>query len=60
MELEIPFECPQCKKRFPQNLTDYAPGTRRLCASCGRETILTPDGLQSFCASLESFCRQPH
>ncbi|BCA80722.1 hypothetical protein [Desulfuromonas sp. AOP6] len=60
MKLEIAFECPQCQKSVAQNLNDYAPGTRRLCPSCGTDTILTPDGLQSFRASLESFCRPPH
>lgn len=60
MELEIAFECPQCRKRFAQNLIDYAPGTRRLCPACGMETILTSDCLQSLRADLESFCRQPH
>ena len=57
MDLTIAFECPKCKKGFPQNLVELSPGKKHECPACGSPAFLTPESLKDFQAALEDFCR---
>jgi hypothetical protein len=57
MGLSITFECPQCRKIIPRQLTELSPVTPQQCPDCNAPAHLTDPGLKSFRRALQEFCR---
>ena len=52
MTLQIRYECPECHQTLSLNFQDFAPGKRRVCATCQTPGRITKTGLEQFTQDL--------
>lgn len=57
MTLQIRYECPQCHQTLSLNFTDFAPGRRKICASCQTPGRMTKAGLEHFSRDVRQYCQ---
>ena len=55
MTLKIRYECPECHQTLPLNFQDFAPGKRRVCATCKTPGRITQTGLERFTRDLHQY-----
>jgi len=55
MTLQIRYECPECHQTLSLNFQDFAPGKRRVCATCQTPGRITKTGLEQFTQDLRQY-----
>ena len=57
MDMEVPFECPECKATMKLKLREMFPGNSATCA-CGARINFSGDDMRKAQAALDDLTRQ--